>query len=58
MAKCRYTGSDGSNSTSNWTDIGGGQLLQMLTGIPILKSELPLADEIDIDIAGTKSSNI
>ena len=49
-----YTGSDGSNSTSNWTDIGGGTILADADGNTNIEIGATTADEIDVDIAGTK----
>ena len=49
-----YTGSDGSNTASSWTDIGGGTILADADGNTNIEIGATTADEIDIDIAGTK----
>jgi hypothetical protein len=49
-----YTGSDASNTSSNWTDIGGGTILADSDGNTNIEIGATTADEIDIDIAGTK----
>ena len=53
-----YTGSDGSNSTSNWTDIGGGTILADADGNTNIEIGATTADEIDVDIAGTKVATV
>ena len=49
-----YTGSDGSNTASSWTDIGGGTILADADGNTNIEIGATTADEIDVDIAGTK----
>ena len=49
-----YTGSDGSNTGSSWTDIGGGTILADADGNTNIEIGATTADEIDVDIAGTK----
>ena len=53
-----YTGSDGSNSTSNWTDIGGGTIIADADGNTNIEIGATTADEIDVDIAGTKVATV
>ena len=49
-----YTGSDASNTSSSWTDIGGGTILADADGNTNIEIGATTADEIDVDIAGTK----
>ena len=49
-----YTGSDGSNTASSWTDIGGGTILADADGNTNIEIGATTSDEIDVDIAGTK----
>ena len=49
-----YTGSDGSNTASSWTDIGGGTIIADADGNTNIEIGATTADEIDVDIAGTK----
>ena len=49
-----YTGSDSSNTSSSWTDIGGGTILADADGNTNIEIGATTADEIDVDIAGTK----
>jgi len=49
-----YTGSDGSNTASSWTDIGGGTILADADGNTNIEIGATATDEIDVDIAGTK----
>lgn len=50
-----YTGSDGSNTSSNWALIGGGPLLSDSDGNTNIQIGATTTDEIDVDIAGTKT---
>ena len=49
-----YTGSDSSNTSSSWTDIGGGTILADADGNTNIEIGATTSDEIDVDIAGTK----
>ena len=49
-----YTGSDASNTSSSWTDIGGGTIISDADGNTNIEIGATTADEIDVDIAGTK----
>ena len=49
-----YTGSDASNTSSNWAIIGGGPLLSDSDGNTNIQIGATTTDEIDVDIAGTK----
>ena len=49
-----YTGSDGSNTASSWTDIGGGTIIADADGNTNIEIGATTSDEIDVDIAGTK----
>ena len=49
-----YTGSDASNTSSSWTDIGGGTILADADGNTNIEIGATTADEIDVDIAGVK----
>ena len=49
-----YTGSDASNTSSSWTDIGGGTILADADGNTNIEIGATTSDEIDVDIAGTK----
>ena len=49
-----YTGSDASNTSSSWTDIGGGTILADADGNTNIEIGATATDEIDVDIAGTK----
>ena len=53
-----YTGSDASNTSSNWTDIGGGTILADADGNTNIEIGATTADEIDVDIAGTKMATL
>lgn len=53
-----YTGSDGSNTASSWTDIGGGTILADADGNTNIEIGATTADEIDVDIAGTKVATV
>ena len=44
----------GSNTSTNWTDIGGGTILADADGNTNIEIGATTADEIDVDIAGTK----
>jgi len=50
-----YTGSDSSNTASDWTDIGGGTILSDADGNTNIEIGATTTDVIDIDIAGTKT---
>jgi|TARA_R100000951_G_C2589151_1_gene164451 hypothetical protein len=53
-----YTGSDASNTSSNWTDIGGGTILADADGNTNIEIGATTSDEIDVDIAGTKIATL
>lgn len=53
-----YTGSDASNTSSSWTDIGGGTILSDTDGNTNIEIGATTTDEIDVDIAGTKKFTI
>ena len=53
-----YTGSDSSNTASSWTDIGGGTILADTDGNTNIEIGATTADEIDVDIAGTKMATL
>ena len=53
-----YTGSDASNTSSSWTDIGGGTILSDTDGNTNIEIGATTSDEIDVDIAGTKKFTI
>ena len=53
-----YTGSDSSNTASSWTDIGGGTILADTDGNTNIEIGATTADEIDVDIAGTKVATV
>lgn len=53
-----YTGSDSSNTASSWTDIGGGTIISDADGNTNIEIGATTADEIDVDIAGTKVATV
>ena len=53
-----YTGSDGSNTASSWTDIGGGTIIADADGNTNIEIGATTSDEIDVDIAGTKVATL
>ena len=53
-----YTGSDASNTSSSWTDIGGGTILADADGNTNIEIGATTSDEIDVDIAGIKIATL
>tara|TARA_A100001037_G_scaffold304836_1_gene342971 strand:- start:550 stop:1080 length:531 start_codon:yes stop_codon:yes gene_type:complete len=53
-----YTGSDGSNTSSSWTDIGGGTIIADADGNTNIEIGATTSDQIDVDIAGTKVATV
>lgn len=53
-----YTGSDASNTSSNWADIGGGTIISDADGNTNIEIGGTTTDEIDVDIAGTKVATL
>jgi len=53
-----YTGSDASNTSSNWADIGGGTIISDSDGNTNIEIGGTTTDEIDVDIAGTKIATL
>lgn len=49
-----YTGTDNTNNSGDWTDIGGGSIISDADGNTNIEIGATTADEIDVDIAGTK----
>ena len=50
-----YTGTDNTNNSGDWTDIGGGSIISDSDGNTNIEIGATTTDEIDIDIAGTKT---
>lgn len=53
-----YTGTDNTNNSGDWTDIGGGSIISDADGNTNIEIGATTADEIDVDIAGTKKFTI
>ena len=49
-----YTGTDNTNNSGDWTDIGGGSIISDADGNTNIEIGATTTDEIDVDIAGTK----
>lgn len=49
-----YTGTDNTNNSGDWTDIGGGSIISDADGNTNIEIGATTADEIDVDIAGVK----
>jgi hypothetical protein len=49
-----YTGTDNTNNSGDWTDIGGGSIISDADGNTNIEIGATTTDEIDVDIAGLK----